>query len=87
MEISTVTLMKRQQVTLGITLVALCFYKCVAKICKSSVSGNAQVPKLQLICYTSSTPKICLNFLLTALPIYIIMDGHFDYGIFILMFL
>ena len=33
------------------------------------ISGNAQMPVLQLVCYTSSTPKICPNLLLTALPI------------------
>ena len=35
------------------------------------ISGNAQVPVLQLICYTFGTLKICPNLLLTALPIYI----------------
>ena len=40
------------------------------------ISGNAQVPVLQLICYTSGTLKICLNLLLTALPIYITRDSN-----------
>ena len=51
------------------------------------ISGNARVPVLQLICYTSSTLKICPNLLLTALPIYIAKDNHCDYGILILTFL
>ena len=50
------------------------------------ISGNARVPILQLICYTSDTLKIFPNLLLIALPIYIAKDGHCDYGIFILMF-
>ena len=45
------------------------------------ISGNAPVPVLQLICYTSSTLKICPNLLLTAQPIYIPKDSHCDYGI------
>ena len=51
------------------------------------ISGNARVPVLQLICYTSGTLKICPNLLLTALPIYIVKDSHCDYGILILTFL
>ena len=34
-----------------------------------------------VIHYTSGTLKICLNLLLTALPIYITRDSNFDYGI------
>ena len=52
----------------------------------ADISGNARVPVLQLICYTSGTLKICLNLLLTALSIYIAKDGHCDYGILILTF-
>ena len=47
----------------------------------ANISGNALVPVLQLICYTSGTLKICPNLLLNALPIYITRDGNFDYGI------
>ena len=43
--------------------------------------GNAQLPVLQLICYTSSTLKICLNLLLTTMPVYIAKDNHCDYSI------
>ena len=46
----------------------------------ADISGNARVPLLQLICYTSGTLKICPNLLLTALPIYIAKDSHCDYG-------
>ena len=49
----------------------------------ADISGNAQVPVLQLLCYTSGTLKICSNLLLTTLPIYITTDGNFDYGVFI----
>ena len=53
----------------------------------ADISGNAQVPVLQLIRYTSGTLKICPNLLLTALPIYIAKDSHCNYGILILTFL
>ena len=63
-------------------------------ICTQDVRGwvwtyqalNAQVPVLQLICYTSDTLKICPNLLLIALAIYITKDSHCDYGILILTF-
>ena len=47
----------------------------------ADISGNARVPVLQLICYTSGAQKICPNLLLIALPIYITRDSNFDYGI------
>ena len=52
----------------------------------ADISGNAQVPVLQLICYTSGTLKICPNLLLIALPICIAKNSHCDYGILILTF-
>ena len=52
----------------------------------ADISDNARVPVLQLICYTFGTLKICPNLLLTALPIYIAKDSHYDYGILILTF-
>ena len=42
----------------------------------ADISGNAQVPVLQLICYTSSTLKIYPNLFQTT------QDSHYDYGIF-----
>ena len=51
------------------------------------ISGNAQVPVLQLTYYTSGTLKIYPNLLLTALPIYIPKNSQCDCGILILMFL
>ena len=54
--------------------------------CTSSNMVVAQVPVLQLPCYTSGTLKICPNWLLTALPIYIAKDSHCDYGLLILTF-
>ena len=36
---------------------------------------------LQVICITSSTLKICPNLQVSALPIYVTMNIHFDYGI------
>ena len=47
----------------------------------ADIFGNARVPVLQLICYTSSTLKICLNLLLTTMPVYIAKDNHCDYSI------
>ena len=66
-------------------------YKWCPRACSTrgwiaDISGNAQVPVLQLPCYTSGTLKICPNLLLTALPIYIAKDSHCDYSILILTF-
>ena len=47
----------------------------------ADILGNARVPVLQLICYTSGTLKVCPNLLSTALPIYITRDSNFDNGI------
>ena len=43
----------------------------------ADISGNARVPVLQLIYYTSGTLKIYPNLLLTTLPIYIAKDSHY----------
>ena len=45
------------------------------------ILGNARVPVLQLICYTSSTLKICPNHLATVLTLYIGAHSHYDCGI------
>ena len=44
---------------------------CTSGLPSADISGNAQVPVLQPICYTFSTLRIYLNLLLTTLPIYI----------------
>ena len=46
----------------------------------ADISGNAQVPMLQLLCYTFGTLKTCPNLLLTIQSIYIAKDSHCDYG-------
>ena len=46
----------------------------------ADISGNALMPVLQLICYTSGTLKINPKLLFTTLPIYIRRDSNFDYG-------
>ena len=46
------------------------------------ISGESQVPMLQVIYITSGTLKICPNLQAFALPIYITMSIRFDYGIF-----
>ena len=54
----------------------------------ADISCGVRVLVLQLICYNSSTLKVCLNLLstalpiyITALPIYITANGNFDYGV------
>ena len=47
----------------------------------ADISCGVRVPVLQLIYYNSSTLKVCLNLLSTALPIYITANGNFDYGV------
>ena len=44
------------------------------------------VLQLTYMLYATVTPKIFLNLLLTALPIYTKMHNHCDYAILILMF-
>ena len=49
---------------------------------RAYISGESRTPMLQVPCVTSGTLKICLNLQVFALPIYITMSIHFDYGIF-----
>ena len=49
---------------------------------RAYISGESRAPMLQIICITSGTLKICPNLQAFALPIYITMSIHFDYGIF-----
>ena len=44
------------------------------------ISGKAQVPVLELICYTSGTLKISPNLKLTAQLAYIVTDTDCDCG-------
>ena len=46
----------------------------------ADITGNAQMPVLQPICYTSKNLPV---YVLTALTIYIITNSHFDHGIFV----
>ena len=49
-------------------------------------SVNTRVPVLQLIYYTSGTPKICPNRLASVLTLYIGAYIHYDCGICICVF-
>ena len=49
----------------------------------ANISGKARVPVFQLICYTSSTPKICPNHLTTVLTLYIRAHSHYDWDLYL----
>ena len=55
-----------------------------AQSLRAYISGESQVPILQVICITSSILKIGPNLLIAALPIYITMHSCCGYRILIL---